>query len=75
MAASDAEECAAMLDEQVLDEYMETGSVKTGSISRLIAERRLFPCYFGSGLKLDGIKEFLSALETYTIEKPALDIF
>ena len=71
MASSDAEENAALLDELVLDEYMETGSVSRESISRLVAERRLFPCYFGSGLKLDGVAEFLSALEAYTLEKPA----
>ena len=43
MASSDAEENAALLDELVLDEYMETGSVSRESISRLVAERRLFP--------------------------------
>ncbi|MBQ3372710.1 MAG: NYN domain-containing protein [Oscillospiraceae bacterium] len=75
MAAAEAEEAAAMLDEDVLNELLETGSVSAGSISRLIAERRLFPCYFGSGLKLDGVEEFLSALEAYTIEKKVPDAF
>ena len=71
MASAEADEAAAMLDEGVLNELLETGSVSAGSISRLIAERRLFPCYFGSGLKLDGVEEFLTALEAFTVEKHA----
>ncbi|MBP5743532.1 MAG: GTP-binding protein, partial [Oscillospiraceae bacterium] len=75
MASPEAGEAAAMLEEHTLDELLEMGSVSAGTFARLIAERRLFPCYFGSGLKLDGVEEFLSALEAYTVEKPAPEAF
>ena len=68
MSSSETSEAAAMLEEYALDELLETGSVSAGTFARLTAERRLFPCYFGSGLKLDGVEEFLSALEAYTLE-------
>ena len=75
MSSPEVWEDAAMLDERALDEFMETGSVSTGTASLLISERRLFPCYFGSGLKLDGVEDLLSALEKYTVEKPAPGAF
>lgn len=59
----------AMTDEDVLEGYLDTGAVGDADIARLIAERKLFPCFFGSGLKLDGVDALLSALEQYTIEK------
>lgn len=65
----------AMLDENLLDRYMETGNIRTEDISGLIAERKLFPCFFGSGLKLDGILEFLDFLEKYTLQKKYPDAF
>ena len=75
MSSSETSEAAAMLEEYALDELLETGSVSAGTFARLTAERRLFPCYFGSGLKLDGVEEFLSALEAYTLEKSAPEAF
>ena len=73
ITGADAQENIAMLDETLLDLYMETGRITDSDIARLIAERKLFPCFFGSGLKLDGIDRFLRALDTYTIaaEYPA----
>lgn len=62
------DEALAMLDETVLDRYMESGAVDDREISRLIRERKLFPVCFGSGLKLDGVEEFLAQLETFTTE-------
>lgn len=41
---------AAVLDEAVLERYLETGEVSNAALSALIAERKLFPCYFGSAL-------------------------
>ncbi len=64
--AAARDESVAMLDEAVLDRYMETGAVPDGDMVRLIRQRKLFPCYFGSGLKLDGVEEFLAGLERYT---------
>ena len=59
----------AMCDEALLDHFMETGTVDDGSTARLIAERKLFPVFFGSGLRLDGIGVFLDALQRLTLEK------
>lgn len=54
-------EQAAMCEEQLLDTYLETGMVEEAEISRLIRQRKLFPCFFGSALKLQGVKEFLDS--------------
>ena len=59
------EENAAMCDEALLETYLETGTVTTGNLQGLIAGRKVFPCCFGSALKLEGIDELLSALDTY----------
>ena len=64
----EAEEELALLDEGLLDRYMETGSVSDGDIASLIRERKLFPVCFGSGLKLDGVEHFLDCLERFTTE-------
>jgi small GTP-binding protein len=56
----------AMCDEILLDEYIESGVVGTKETAALIAERKTFPCYFGSALKLDGVEAFLEGLEQYT---------
>lgn len=56
----------AMSDETVLEKYLSDGTVGQGEIVRLIAERKVFPCYFGSALKIEGVEEFLQGLETYT---------
>ena len=56
----------AMSDEAVLEKYLSDGTVEQGEIVRLIAERKVFPCYFGSALKIEGVEEFLQGLETYT---------
>lgn len=66
---ADRDERIAMTDEGVLETYLEDGTVADTDIARLIAERKLFPCFFGSGLKLDGVDALLAALEQYTIEK------
>jgi len=57
----------AMCSEEALEEYMETEAVSDEHISRLIAERKLFPCCFGSALKLIGVEDFLNTLNRYTI--------
>ena len=68
-------EALSMLDEGVLDRYMEQGTVTDGDIAALIQKRKLFPCFFGSGLKLDGVEEFLRALTKYTTQPAYPDIF
>ncbi len=70
--AEDSEEFlenVAMAEEQVLETYLEHGTIERGKISRLIWERKVFPCYFGSALKNIGVKEFLAGLECYAKER------
>ena len=56
----------AMCDETVLETYLEEGEISEKQVRELIARRKVFPCYFGSALKSQGIQEFLKGLETYT---------
>jgi len=56
----------AMCDEALLEKYMENGVVETEDTAALIVGRKVFPCYFGSALKLEGVVEFLSGLESFT---------
>lgn len=58
-------ESLAMCDEVLLEKYLETGSIEEEDIRSLIAERKIFPCYFGSALKIQGITEFLRGLGKY----------
>ncbi len=59
-------ESLAMCDEDLLEKYLETGEVSEKEIMDLIADRRVFPCYFGSALKMDGVEELIRGLDTYT---------
>lgn len=54
----------ALLDETMMDKILSGGEVTDGELSALIARRALFPCFFGSGLKLDGVEELIEALDT-----------
>ena len=56
---------AAVCDESVLEYFLETGELPDTAISRMIAERKLFPCFFGSALKVEGVEELLSGVERY----------
>lgn len=58
-------ESIAMSHEAMLDYFLETGLIELDKIKRLIASRTIFPCFFGSALKLNGVSEFLQGLETY----------
>ena len=60
------DEAVAMCDEAALEEYLESASVSHERTVRLIAERKVFPCWFGSALKLSGVEEFLHGLDSYT---------
>ena len=58
-------ENAALCDEALLETYLETGTVTEGNLRGLIAHGKLFPCCFGSGLKLQGVDTLLELLTTY----------
>lgn len=55
----------AMCDETVLEAFLEQGTVADEDIRKLILERKCFPCFFGSALKLTGVEEFLKGFERY----------
>lgn len=55
----------AVCEERLLEEFLETGSIGKEEIAELVAERKLFPCFFGSALKLEGVEELLKALRDY----------
>lgn len=59
----------AMSDERVLEHYLDEGTVERTDIVRLIRERKIFPCFFGSALKLTGVQELLEGLAEY-MESP-----
>ena len=61
-------ENAAMCDEALLENYLESGTVTVGNLRGLVAKRKLFPCCFGSALKLTGVAEFLDILDCYAPE-------
>ncbi len=58
----------AMCDEDLFETYMEGGEISDTTISELIYNRNLFPCYFGSALQLDGVDSLLEGLYQYTYE-------
>ncbi len=64
-ADGDFAESAAMCDEALLENYLQTDFVTAGNIRGLIADRKLFPCCFGSALRQEGIHRLLEVLDTY----------
>lgn len=56
----------AVCDEGLLNTYLDSGRIGSRDIAEIIAERRVFPCYFGSALKADGVREFLQGIGSYT---------
>ena len=56
----------AMSDEQVLDFYMENDMVGREDIKMLIKSRKVFPCFFGSALKMYGVEEFMEGIADYS---------
>lgn len=58
-------ENVAICDEELLEKYMEDGMVETEDVAVSIAQRKVFPCFFGSALKLDGVAEFLNGLDRF----------
>lgn len=58
-------DAAAMCSEAAMNEFLETGSVEQKTITDLISNRLLFPCFFGSALKLKGVEEFFEGMEQF----------
>lgn len=66
LETEEAKENLAVCDEAVLEHYLESGEIRKEEIVQLIAKRKVFPCYFGSALKIQGVEEFLKGIETFT---------
>lgn len=63
--ASSFLESLAMCDEELLEHYLERGDISREEIGDFIRNRKIFPCYFGSALKLEGVEDLLKGLEIY----------
>lgn len=61
-------ESVAVCDEAVLERYLEHGEVTKNDVQRMIKERKLFPCFFGSALKLFGVEEFIKGMDEYMMD-------
>ncbi len=55
----------AVLSEEAMEQYLEKGELEEGLIAEMVAERKVFPCYFGAALRNEGVKEFLEGIERY----------
>ncbi len=71
----DVLEHAALCDEGLMERYLETGALDDADLSALIVERKLFPCFFGSALKVEGVDVLLDALDRFTLEPDWPDRF
>lgn len=56
----------AVCEEEALEQFLEQGEIELSLIQQMICKRKLFPCYFGSALKLEGIEAFLKGFSNYT---------
>ncbi len=65
----------ALCDETMMEQVLETGRPKPDALRHAVAQRRVFPCCFGSALRLDGVDELLTLLDEWTAEPPRLDDF
>ncbi len=59
-------ESVAMCDEMLMNSFLEKGVVLGKDIRNAVAARKIFPCFFGSALKTDGVIDFLKCLDEYT---------
>ncbi len=65
----------AMCDEKIMEGYLESGDIPKTELTHCIAMRKIFPCFCGAALKMDGVENFLKALADLTEQIPAFPIF
>ena len=75
MPQADRDDALALCDENLMNRMLEAGQLADAEIIPAIARRHVFPCWFGSALKLDGVEELLTGLDRLTRPAPALDTF
>ncbi len=66
--SSDFYEAIASLDEGLMEEYFATDTLTSDSIKDAVSRRRIFPCFFGSALKNEGVRELLRGIESHSPE-------
>ena len=69
------DEDIAACDEELMSAYFENGTLTDEQICHAIVRRRLFPCFFGSALRLDGVQEFLDGIARYTVTPQYPEVF
>lgn len=69
------DEALALCDERLMDAWLEQGALEDGQVLPAIARRHVFPCWFGSALRLDGVDPLLEGLDRFTRPAPALSAF
>ncbi len=74
-AADNAAEQWALCDDGALDEFLRTGTLTFSRLSRLTLSRSAFPCFFGSALKLEGVKPLMDFLSALLLPVPETDAF
>ena len=72
---SDFYEEIAMCNDELMNSFLENGSVDKDGIQKAISKREIFPCFFGSALKIDGIEEFLKEFLEYTKDEYKNNVF
>ena len=72
---SDNDEALAMCREDLLEKYLDGEAITDGEIRELVKSRLAFPCYFGSGLKTEGVDELLGGLEKYVAPSVYPEVF
>ena len=75
LTAEEQQEELAVCSEKLLERYLEGDAVTAEDIRRLVENREVFPCYFGSALKLEGVRELLEGLEQYGPRREYPDAF
>lgn len=66
---NDFYENIAATDDTLLEKYLDSGTISDDDVQTAVAQRKVFPVYFGSALKLTGIKEFLAGFAKWTKER------
>lgn len=68
MQTEEMQESFAMCEEELMDRYLSGENISEDEIRRLIKDRKVFPCFFGSALKLDGVETFMRGLNDWMQE-------
>ena len=72
---ADRDEALALCDERLMETMLDRGNLTDTDLIPAIARRHVFPCWFGSALKLQGVDALVEGLDRYTRPAPALEAF